>query len=75
MAMVKQVENLAAQKDYSKRLDIGLNDELGSLQGGFNHMLDVVQEREQQLKRHSETLQDIVNKRTKQLYQKAHLTR
>ena len=72
MAMVKQVENLAAQKDYSKRLDIGLNDELGSLQGGFNHMLDVVQEREQQLKRHSETLQDIVNKRTKQLYQKAH---
>ena len=72
MAMVKQVENLAAQRDYTKRLSLNLTNELGSLQHGFNHVLDAVEERETQLKRHSETLQDIVNKRTKQLYQKAH---
>ena len=72
MAMVKQVEYLAAQRDYSRRLSLKLNNELGSLQAGFNHVLDAVEERETQLKRHSDTLQDIVNKRTKQLYQKAH---
>ena len=71
-AMVRYVQDLSKTKDYSKRLNLNLNDELGTLATGFNHMLNVVEERERELKTQSNNLQTLVNERTEQLYQKAH---
>ena len=71
-AMVEYVQELSKTKDYSKRLNLKTKDELGTLAIGFNHMLNVVEEREKELKTQSTNLQTIVNERTEQLYQKAH---
>jgi len=70
--MVRYVQELSETKNYSKRLNLNLKDELGTLAHGFNHMLNVVEEREKALKTQSNNLQNIVNERTEQLYQKAH---
>jgi diguanylate cyclase (GGDEF)-like protein len=70
--MVHHVREFSHSKDYKKRLDLKLNDELGTLAHGFNHMINVVEEREQALKNQSNNLQEIVDERTEQLYQKAH---
>jgi len=70
--MVRYVRELSGTKDYSKRLHLKQRDELGTLASGFNHMLNVVEERENALKTQRRNLQNIVNERTKQLYRKAH---
>jgi len=70
--MVRYVRELSETKNYSKRLNLKQKDELGTLANGFNHMLNVVEERENALKTQSSNLQNIVDDRTKQLYQKAH---
>lgn len=70
--MVRYVRELSQTKDYSKRLDLKLKDELGTLINGFNHMLNVVEEREIALRNQSSNLQNLVDERTEQLYQKAH---
>ncbi len=70
--MVGHVRELSLSKDYKKRLNLTLNDELGTLAHGFNHMINVVEEREKALQNQSNNLQTIVNERTEQLYQKAH---
>jgi len=70
--MVHHVREFSGSKDYKKRLDLKLNDELGTLVHGFNHMINVVEEREQALQDQSNNLQVIVDERTEQLYQKAH---
>ncbi len=71
-AMVNYVKELSETKDYGKRLNLDLRDELGTLVEGFNYMLDVVQDREKELEKHSDYLQEVVNQRTEQLYEKAH---
>ncbi|WP_085300323.1 EAL domain-containing protein [Cognaticolwellia mytili] len=70
--MVHHVREISQSKDYKKRLDLKLNDELGTLAHGFNHMINVVDEREQELQNQSNNLQAIVDERTEQLSQKAH---
>ena len=70
--MVRHVRELSRSKDYKKRLNLKLNDELGTLAQGFNHMINVVEEREQALQNQSSNLQAIVDERTEQLYHKAH---
>ncbi len=70
--MVDYVQALSTTKDYRRRLRLHKNDELGMLANGFNHMLNVVAEREQELKNQSSNLQAIVDERTEQLYHKAH---
>ncbi len=70
--MVRYVRELSHTQDYKKRMPLVLHDELGTLISGFNHMLDVVEERERALKEQSANLQTIVDERTEQLYQKAH---
>jgi len=70
--MVSYVDQLRRSKDYHQRLNLPLNDELGTLAHGFNHLLDEVQNRELELKNQSKNLQQLVDKRTEQLYQKAH---
>lgn len=70
--MVSYVTELSISKDYTKRLEHHSGDELGTLAQGFNDMLTTVQEHEKELKNHSDNLQQLVDKRTKQLYQRAH---
>lgn len=70
--MVQYVNDLSETKNYTKRLDINSDDELGTLADGFNLMLDAVQQRENELKEHGNRLQEIVDKRTEELYEKAH---
>jgi diguanylate cyclase (GGDEF)-like protein len=70
--MVHHVREFSRSKDYKKRLNLKLNDELGTLAHGFNHMINVVEEREQELQSQSNNLQTIVDERTEQLSQKAH---
>lgn len=69
--IAKHTKEFSKTHNYENRLEVNSRDEFGILSEGFNHMLDVVQEREQQLKDHGKKLQKLVNKRTEQLYQKA----
>ena len=71
-SIVLHVREFSKSKDYKKRLNLKLNDELGTLAQGFNHMVSVVEERELALRSQSNNLQNIVDERTEQLYQKAH---
>lgn len=70
--MVQHVTDISSGEDYSKRLSCDSNDELGTLALGFNQMISVVQAREDELTKHNENLQRIVEERTEQLYNKAH---
>jgi diguanylate cyclase (GGDEF)-like protein len=70
--MVQHVTNISSGEDYSKRLSCDPNNELGTLAQGFNQMIAVVQAREDELTKHNENLQLIVEERTQQLYIKAH---
>lgn len=70
--MVQHVTNISCGEDYSKRLPCDSRDELGTLARGFNQMITVVQAREDDLTKHNNNLQSIVDKRTQQLYHKAH---
>lgn len=70
--MVQFVDELIKSENYQQRLKLNSNDELGSLAKGFNQMLNTVQEREEELTDQSANLQNIVDERTRQLYQKAH---
>ncbi len=70
-SMVEYVEQISEKKDYQGRLSLTSQDEFSTLANGFNHMLDVVQEREDKLTQHSDNLQKLVDERTKQLYTQA----
>lgn len=69
--IVEHVAQISKEKNYQTRLALKRHDEFAALANGFNHMLDVVQEREDKLTEHSANLQNIVTERTKQLYQQA----
>lgn len=70
--MVNYVKELSKTNDYKKRLQIEQKNELGVLIDGFHHLLDIVTDREVELKNHSNNLQGLVDQRTKELYEKAH---
>ncbi len=53
--------------DYSLRAPAGGNDEIGTLVSGFNAMLGQIAERDRELQRHRETLESLVNERTRNL--------
>ncbi|REL27330.1 EAL domain-containing protein [Thalassotalea euphylliae] len=69
--MVNHVKQISDEKNYQGRLALESQDEFSTLANGFNHMLDVVQEREHALTAHSTNLQKLVDERTKQLYHQA----
>lgn len=70
--MVNYVKELSTTNNYTKRLKFDQNNELRILLDGFHHLLDIVVKREAELKNHSDNLQDLINKRTKELYKKSH---
>jgi signal transduction histidine kinase/CheY-like chemotaxis protein len=58
---------ISRRRDYALRFDANRGDELGSLAGAFNEMLDILRSNEQALKLHGERLEDLVNRRTLEL--------
>lgn len=71
LSVVEHLESVYKGRDYSSRLPASEGNEFGSLHEGFNHLLDKVQEREQELRDHGDYLQALVDERTKQLRQQA----
>jgi diguanylate cyclase (GGDEF)-like protein len=65
------VGHVSEHQNYDRRLQVERTDELGTLINGFNSMLDVIQDREQQLQKNGERLESLVEVRTRQLYQRA----
>lgn len=65
------IEKISRTKNYSERMHISRNDELGLLINGFNNMLAAIQERETELQRHGERLESLVELRTQQLHHRA----
>ncbi len=72
MRMVRLVNNVSLSGNYDQKIRVDAEDEVGVLARGFNHLLEEVRSREKRLKEHGEHLQQIVDKRTEQLYEKAH---
>ena len=65
------IEKISRTKNYSERMHVERNDELGLLITGFNNMLAAIQERETELQRHGERLESLVELRTQQLHHRA----
>lgn len=69
--LVELVGYVARNRRYNKRIGIHGKDELGSLIGGVNSMLDTIEEHEKQLYANSERLESLVALRTEQLFNRA----
>jgi len=71
-SLVKHVDYIQRTQDYHKPLELKADDEVGKLVAGFNHMMNTVKAREQELSSHGERLQQLVDIRTEQLFHQAH---
>ncbi|MDQ7833513.1 MAG: response regulator [Desulfovibrionaceae bacterium] len=65
--MRRVARRISQRRDYGLRFPTDRRDELGSLAGVFNEMLDIIGQNEQALKLHGERLEDLVNRRTLEL--------
>jgi len=64
------VHDISQEKDYSRRVRHASNDEVGVLVSEFNLMLERIEHRDNQLRRHRELLEEKVEERTLQLRKK-----
>lgn len=71
-SLVEHVDYIHQTQDYHKPLELKTDDEVGRLVAGFNHMMNAVQAREQELSSHGDRLQQLVDIRTEQLFHQAH---
>ena len=67
MDLVETAKAVSAAADYSIRAELPNRDEFGTLACEFNGMLDEIEERDHQLRRHREQLEQDVASRTAQL--------
>src|SRR3954453_2448010 len=65
--LVQTAKAIANAADYSIRAEIRNQDEFGELTSAFNGMLNQIEERDAQLRRHREQLEDQVAARTREL--------
>lgn len=65
------VEKIARTKNYAERMHINRRDEIGVLVEGFNNMLATIESQNNELRRHGEKLESLVELRTKQLHHRA----
>lgn len=63
----KKMKKVSQDKDYSVRAEKKSNDEVGSLIDGFNDMLNQIQVRDDELRKHREQLENLVALRTEEL--------
>jgi two-component system, sensor histidine kinase and response regulator len=67
LRLTETAERIREQHDYSVRVQNSSADEIGVLSDGFNSMLSEIEERDGELRTLNETLEDRVEKRTRQL--------
>ena len=65
--LTEVVTKIGKSEDYSQRVDAGGNDEIGLLMTEFNSMLEKIDQRDMELRRHREQLEQLVDQRTLQL--------
>lgn len=65
------VERITRTKNYSERMHVNRRDEIGVLIEGFNNMLATIEGQNNELRRHGEKLESLVELRTKQLHHRA----
>lgn len=66
-AIKNTMQKVSQTKDYSLRVDLEQNDELGELCHGFNSMLHEIHTREQNIKKNQQLLETEVKSRTQEL--------
>lgn len=64
------IQRISARQDFSLRAERHSDDEVGELIDGFNLMLDLIQQRDNELRTHRENLETDVRERTKELQSK-----
>ncbi len=69
--LLRLIQHITSSNDFSQRLQANSQDEIGQLIHSFNAMIDAIQLRDLKLKAQGDELQDLVNLRTRQLYQRA----
>ena len=65
--MAKAMKHVSDEGQFNLRVEKHSNDELGTLIDGFNGMLEQIEERDEKLQRHRETLEKTVEERTRDL--------
>lgn len=65
------VERITRTKNYSERMHVARRDEIGVLIDCFNNMLATIESQNNELRRHGEKLESLVELRTKQLHHRA----
>jgi len=65
--MADVMNTISGEKNYSVRVAIQSQDEMGILGEGFNEMLSQIQDRDTELELHRKHLQDLVTQRTEEL--------
>jgi len=73
MLLTGTIRAVSDHKDYSLRARRTGRDEIGYLTDAFNGMLDVIQDRDADLRQHRETLEEEVGERTRELQRKNEL--
>lgn len=66
-SLVGIVDQVTRTKDYSARVTVSSDDELGTLITGFNEMLSQIKDRDAQLREHQQYLERQVDERTAEL--------
>ncbi|MCH7694965.1 MAG: EAL domain-containing protein [Proteobacteria bacterium] len=72
LQLARLAEDVSENKNYSIRLEVDRDDELGTLINGFNTMLGVIEDRERQLNDHTDHLEHLVHLRSEQLHKRAY---
>ncbi len=67
MHLIETMKQVRDNKGYSIRAKKESNDELGTLVEGFNEMLKQIQERDEKLEQHKNTLEEQIRQRTAEL--------
>lgn len=63
----KAMKRVSETEDYSLKIEVLSEDEIGDLVKGFNNMLEGIYSRDLELRKHKENLEKIVLERTKEL--------
>ena len=67
LALAQTARQVSSERDYSVRVPHERSDEVGILVDGFNEMLEQIQQRDLELRRHHELLEEQVAERTAEL--------
>jgi len=65
--LVQTAKAISERADYSLRSEVASHDEFGTLVAGFNQMLEQIEQRDLELRRHRESLEEEVAGRTLEL--------